>query len=332
MSLGDALRRLVEAGELDLPPPASGATADRHRRLVEVAGDDLPLARLAEAHVDAVAILHEAGRNAAPGVLYGVWASEDPSTALSIEPSPDGRAGAVLQGTKNFCTGGGIVDRALITVRTDADAPLLLDVDVDTTTRGSVRFDASRWITAAFEATSTAVATFDGHRLDHDAQVGPPGWYLDRVGFWHGACGPAACWAGGAIGLVEWAGGSAARGKPDPHRDAHLGAITALAWSMSAALEQAGHEIDQSPSDREQAMRRALVVRHLVERAATEIIDRIGRMMGPRPFAFDQTTSRRLAEVQLYIRQCHAERDLAALGESVRDQANRMDDLPPDGR
>ena len=33
--------------------------------------------------------------------------------------------------------------------------------------------------------------------------VGPDGWYLERPGFWFGAAGVAACWYGGARGLVE---------------------------------------------------------------------------------------------------------------------------------
>ena len=33
--------------------------------------------------------------------------------------------------------------------------------------------------------------------------MGTPGWYVERNGFWHGAVGPAACWAGRAAGLVD---------------------------------------------------------------------------------------------------------------------------------
>ena len=33
--------------------------------------------------------------------------------------------------------------------------------------------------------------------------VGGLHWYLNRPGFWHGAINPAACWAGGALSLIE---------------------------------------------------------------------------------------------------------------------------------
>jgi hypothetical protein len=39
-------------------------------------------------------------------------------------------------------------------------------------------------------------------------------WYLTRPGFWHGALGPAACWAGGAIGLID---AVCTLNKRDPH-------------------------------------------------------------------------------------------------------------------
>lgn len=46
----------VADGRLDLPLPGSGRTLERWRGLVELAADDLCVARLAEAHLDALAI------------------------------------------------------------------------------------------------------------------------------------------------------------------------------------------------------------------------------------------------------------------------------------
>ena len=41
--------------------------------------------------------------------------------------------------------------------------------------------------------------------------------------------------------------------------------------------------------------------------------------LGPAPLAFDPDHARRVADLQLYVRQHHAERDEAALGAQVRD-------------
>ncbi len=67
---------------LGMPLPGSGKTALRHRQLMEIGRESLSLARLAEAHWDAVAILAEAGRLPESGAIYGVWASEVPGLAL----------------------------------------------------------------------------------------------------------------------------------------------------------------------------------------------------------------------------------------------------------
>lgn len=313
-SVGEWFRSLVADGSLDLPDPGAGQTPDRLRALFDWGRVDVSLARLIEAHTDAVAILHEAGRAHLAGVAYGVWAAEDPSTSLALR---DEGGQLTLSGTKAFCTAAGIVDRALVTVRT-TDGVLLIDCDVHPGPRVAV--DTTGWITSAFADTSTGVVTFDDVPVHPSDVVGGPGWYLDRPGFWHGACAPAACWAGGAAGLADWMVTAAAATSANPHRDAHLGAVRALAWQLVALLDTAGAEIDRAPEDQPAAHRRALAVRHLVERSCVELVDRVGRALGPRPYAFDAAVSRRLAEVTLYVRQCHAERDLEALGTALRTQ------------
>ena len=390
------LRRRVATGELSLPDPASGRTDERHVRLLELGRDDLQIARMAEAHTDALSILHEAGRHEVPGALYGVWAAEDPAcelhlletggpglVAARLTPSPGGlearlflddaaerpfatyltclealpgldqggpvawgalekkrawiepvlvpgparrldlaatpqRPGQlVLTGTKAFCTGGTIVDRALVTVRRDSSV-YLIDLDAR---QADIAFDDCRWRTTAFAATVTSVARFDAVSVTAEDIVGPPGWYLERVGFWHGACGPAACWAGGAIGLVDHAVGSAVNKPSDPHRDAQLGALAALRWQLQVMVEAAGCEIDLDRHDTSTAMRRALMLRHNVERAATTIVDLFGRALGPRPLIEDEAVVRRVGELQIYVRQHHDEHDLESIGRDLRGAA-----------
>jgi hypothetical protein len=59
--------------------------------------------------------------------------------------------------------------------------------------------------------------------------------------------------------------------------------------------------------------RRALMTRHLVERLCTDVLDRFGRATGPQLLAFDAAVAQRYVELTLYFRQCHGERDLAAI-------------------
>ncbi len=311
MTASELQTRLRELATERLPAPGTGNTLARHRRLFEAAREDLSLAKLAEAHWDACAILEEAGREPAPGAIYAVWASKTPDDAVRLH---DG----LLTGIKPFCSGLGLVDRALITLDEPHDALLELDL---TAHRGLFSTDMSAWITPAFSATQTGTITFSGIEVDGSWIVGDEGWYLKRPGFWHGACGPAACWAGGAAGLLHYANQTS---RSDPHTLAHLGAISAEVTGMEAILGWAAAEIDAAPRDVEAAHRRALTVRHLVESACARILTRFGRAFGPHPLAMDRETSRRFAETELYMRQCHAERDLQQLGEAIRKHCSPM--------
>ena len=309
----DTLRRLVVAGELDLPDPAAGRTADRLLALFDLArAQPVAVARLAEAHTDAVAILHEAGRRPEPGAVYGVWASAGPSdVCLSAGGGPCQAGSGYLHGTKPFASGLGIVDRALVTARDDRSATrasVLLDVPIRD---GAVRFDLDGWACDALRDSATGAAEFLALPVREDDIVGGPGWYLGRVGFWHGACAPAACWAGAAAGLLDAAEDLV---DGDPHRRAHLGAMRSSVWAMGALLSTAGREIDEWPDDVALARARAYAVRATVERLATDVLDRFGRAFGPRPFTRDASVAQRWSDTHLYLRQHHGERDLAEAG------------------
>jgi hypothetical protein len=308
MNLGSQFRNALMGGGLEMPFPGRGQTAARHQRLSDIARRNLALGRLAEAHVDALAILHEAGRPADPNALYGVWASEVPGRSLRLT---DCGSWFELSGQKMFCTGATLVDRALVTVMEPERR--LVDVDL-CSSAGKIRYDESAWVTSAFAETHTATATFDRVPVTVGDFIGAPGWYLERPGFWHGACGPASCWTGGALGLLDYARANTREG--NPHAWAALGAIEAHCWALQKILEGAGSEIDANPKDAAGAMRIALKVRHLVDEGCTEILRRFGRAYGPRPLAFDSAMSKLCQELTLYVRQTHAESDLEALGKA----------------
>jgi hypothetical protein len=90
--------------------------------------------------------------------------------------------------------------------------------------------------------------------------------------------------------------------------------LQSLGWALNAYLDRAGQEIDADPEDRNGDARvRALKVRHLIERACTEVLDRFGRATGPQLLAHDAHVARQHVALTLYIRQCHAERDLETI-------------------
>jgi hypothetical protein len=75
--------------------------------------------------------------------------------------------------------------------------------------------------------------------------------------------------------------------------------------------------MDENAGTPDKARILALSVRHLVEQFSTDILRRLTRAYGPHPLAFDEEVSRTYYELDLYLRQSHAERDLESLGYQV---------------
>ncbi len=304
--LADLRRLTLTLVSLPLPLPGSGRTAQRWRALHRWARTgSVSVARLAEAHLDALAILAEASAPGTPGALYGVWASGGPPGELRFEPD-----GGTLTGVKRFCSGLGIADRALVTADDERGATWLLDIDLAAGT--SLRAEPGPWTTPALADTATGSLHVDRHRAE---PVGTPGWYLARPGFWHGAIGPAACWAGAAAGLADQAEILAG---DDPYQRSAQGELRAWDLTARTLLGAAGHASDAAPLDGAAARYRALATRHAIERSATAMADRFSQAFGPRPFVTansgtDTGTAQRIADLHLYLRQHHGERDLAQL-------------------
>ncbi len=277
--------------------------------LCEIGEEDLSLAKIAEAHFDAVAILAEAGEQPAPSAVYAVWASELPGKELRLHRNGEM---STVRGTKPFCSGGSLVDRALVTV--GHPEPLLVEIDLRRAAQ-QVTSDLALWHADAFRLTQTGAILFSDTPVER--VVGSAGFYLNRPGFWNGACGPAACWAGGTAGLLHFAQQSK---RHDPHTIAHRAAIESSDWAMRALLAETGRDIDTTPNNIAAAHVRALRLRHLVEQLATDTLVRFARAYGPHPLAMDAAMSRRYAELGIFLRQCHAERDLEALGHALLTQ------------
>ena len=150
--------------------------------------------------------------------------------------------------------------------------------------------------------------------------VGEPGEYVDRPGFWHGSVGVAAVWYGGAVGVARSLQRADDRRPLDQLGLMHLGAVDASLGGARAALSAAAATFDADPRDATgHAAAVARRTRAVVEAAATEAIDRVGRALGAAPLALDGSHARRVADLQLYLRQSHADRDLASLGRLVAD-------------
>ena len=308
----DLVRRWLHAGELALPMPGAGYTAARWRKLAALTQLDVTAGRLAEAHCDAVAILCELdGPAPGPAQLWGVWAAEAPNTMVTVVRR-DGVC--VLDGTKAWCSGAGACTHALITARGEDNTRGLYAVDMSQPEATAL---PQSWQNAGMRESDTRSVQLSGAI---GVPVGAAGQYLDRPGFWHGAMGVAACWLGGARGAAEPLYRAVAENRrgasDDPHAHAHLGAVDAALAAAESILMTTAAYVDAEPrSDRTELMARR--VRAVVEHAADEAIVRTGRALGPGPLALDARHAQHVADLTMYVRQSHAERDLAALGRAA---------------
>ncbi|WP_202864632.1 acyl-CoA dehydrogenase [Micromonospora endolithica] len=293
-------------GSLDLPLPGAGRTGERLLRLMELGRTDLVLARLGEGHADALAILAELGAEVAPASRrepWGVWAA----VPASVTASPH-HARWRLDGERPWCSGAGVLSRALVTA-VAADGVRLFSVDL---AQPGVTPLAGTWPAVGMAASDSRTVRFDGVLAD---PIGDPGRYTGRPGFWHGGVGVAACWYGGAAGIADTLRHAARRRRLDPHALAHLGAVDAALTGTRAVLLSAADEIDANPTA--DADRLAHQVRATVEATAGTVVDRVGRALGAGPLCQDARHARRVADLTVYLRQSHAEADLAHLGELV---------------
>jgi alkylation response protein AidB-like acyl-CoA dehydrogenase len=310
---GQAFRAAVDSGRLDLPLPGSGRTQERWAAFADLAAEDLSLARLAEGHADAVAILAELdGPPPLPGSRWGVWAAHPPGPKLEAGRHAGGWR---LRGTKRYCSGARSCTHVLVTAAAP-DGKRLFAVPV-----GMLAPVPGTWPAVGMAGSDTLDVDFD----EVAAQpVGVPGAYVERPGFAHGGAGVAACWYGGARAVGSALLSAAGQRDVGPHALAHLGAVDIALRTVRSALGAAADEIDADPTDLKGVGRlRSLRVKALADAVAGEVMDRVGRALGAGPLCLDEAHSRRVADLTVYVRQHHAERSLAELGTLIAEQGTQ---------
>lgn len=314
-SLQPAFAQLLSSGMDHLPMPGSGRTLTRWARLADVAERDLVLVKLFEGHTDALAILAELGADAPPnGSRWGTWCAEPPNARLSFATASPTSAGKeiLISGTKSWCSGARLVTHAVVSGWNQAGEPCLATVAID---QPGVQVTVEGWEAVGMRGTESVDVKFGNAR---GTLLGLPGDYTARAGFWHGGAGIAACWYGGARAIASMTY-SLSKGSQDCHRNAHLGAIDVAMASAAALLRETAALIDANPVAN--AMADALRARLGIEAAAQTIMLHAGRAVGAGPMCRDRRFARAMADLPVFIRQSHAERDLAALGSNRNGEA-----------
>lgn len=279
--------------------------------LASVAARDVAAARMLEPHLDALGILDEA---AAEGLAldvdrdgaWGVFAAEGPGARLEARQD----AGTwTLHGTKPWCSLAAHLTHALVTAWVDDDRRRLFALDLRDP---AVTARSGPWHARGLDRVVSAPIDVDGAVA---VPVGEPGWYLRRPGFAHGGVGVAACWWGGAVPLRSALAEAAHADRADQLSRVHLGRADTALWAARAVLVETATVFDAgvSASPGLRAARARTVVADAVETALAEA----AHALGPLPLVADEAHARRVADLQVYVRQHHAERDLAKIGGDV---------------
>ena len=323
-AVGDVQALLAIAKDIGrtTPKPGEGNTAKLWEFLASVTAVDVAAGRVLEPHLDALAILAQAGDEAQAGVeaeqqgAWGVFAAEGPGMKLEAKSNADGDY--VLNGSKPWCSLAAHLDQAVITAHTEDNNRAAFAVDLKAP---GVHCETPQWTSRGLQEIPSGTVHFDQVAA---LPVGSENWYFQRYGFAWGGMGVAACWLGGAVAVArDFAAAlnkAADNGRePDQIALASLGEIDRLITSATGYLAVAAERIDsgelEGPDpDGPSAWSEALRIRGTVAAAVERVQMLVSQNLGPGPLAFNEAYGKRMADLSLYIRQHHAMRDDAQLG------------------
>ena len=298
-----------------LPDPGARSTLARWSAMATVGAVDLEVARALEPHVDALSILREAGLGArvTPGSTWGVYAAEGPGLRLdAVRLTADGDGTQWrLSGRKPWCSLAGSVSHALVTAWVDDERRGLFSYDL--TDRG-VHVEDERWAARGLSRIESGPVRFDDVAAE---AVGGPGWYLERDGFAWGGMGVASVWFGGAVGVFRRMLAHSATRPPDQIAAYHLGMLDARLIAVRALFVEVAGLVDAGRAGGSAGALAAARLRLATAECVDEALMRAAHAMGPAPLTREADHAQRVADLQVYVRQHHAERDAAALGRQV---------------
>jgi len=279
---------------------------------------DLTVARVIEPHLDALTILaqaaqfhgHESGSippglTPPPGSVWGVYAAHAPGERL-LATLADGSW--TLSGTKPWCSLADKVSHAIITAHVDEDRRRAFVVDL---AHPRVHLSDAPWVSRGLAAVRSTGLHL--HAVPA-TPVGPVDWYLTRPGFSWGGIAVAAVWFGAAAALAQAVLDTARRRTPDQVAMLHLGRLDRALRAAELELRDAAAAIDAGVAMGQGGELVAARARNAAAAAAELALGETGRALGPAPLTFQEEHSRRVADLTVYVRQHHGERDLVRCG------------------
>jgi alkylation response protein AidB-like acyl-CoA dehydrogenase len=216
----------------------------------------------------------------------------------------------VLDGAKPWCSLAADLSHAIITAHTGPTTRRAFAISLGE----GVSPLPGTWVSRGLVDVPSGGLRLDGVVA---VPVGDDDWYLSRPGFAWGGIAVAAVWFGAAQALRAGLVSTARRREPDQIALMHVGHLDALLFAAETALRHAAEAIDSGAAAGSEGAVLAARVRAVVAAAAETCLVVVGHALGPAPLTADEEHARRVADLTVYVRQHHAERDLAALGSMV---------------
>ncbi|MFY9294990.1 MAG: acyl-CoA dehydrogenase family protein [Methylorubrum rhodinum] len=335
-----AINRLRREGRLSAPLPVAlggeglcepGQVGALRRLLTETGRDSLPVGRLFEGHVNALALVlryadpgtREAlARDARDGHLFGVWNTEPKENGLTLD------AVGRLHGAKSFASGAGFVTRPLVTARMPDGRSLMLVMRL----KAGERADLGEWRVHGMRATATGTVDFSGLSLGDGAVIGAPDDYSRQPFFFAGAWRFLAVQLGGMEAVVEIFRThmrDTGRGG-DPHQQARFGRSLIALESCRLLVARAAEIAAAEALVPERVVACVNLARAAIDQAGLDVLTLAQRSVGLAGFLDDHPLEAQMRDLATYLRQPAPDFALTGMAAHVLDGDTPLHELWPE--
>jgi alkylation response protein AidB-like acyl-CoA dehydrogenase len=334
----DALARIgllmapfpVEYGGVGLgTTPAGRETLFNILRII--GSGSLPLGRLYEGHVNAVALVCRYGTAAqigrlatevSVGTLSAVWNSEPKDSSVRLLEQ---QGSCRLWGSKHFASGAGFIMRPLVTARTEAAELFMVMPRLD----GKQRVDPCSWQAQGMRASGTATIDLSGSIVDECDVIGGSGDYLKEPFFSTGAWRCVAVQLGGIERVLDELRQDLRRNSrgADRHQLECLGQAGMAAETARLWVNRVSYMAENGEFDSDRATAYVGLARAMVERAGVEILELAEGSIGLSGFQRSHPLEIATRDLSIYLRQPGPDRILAEAGKFVLDSPDTVFDL-----
>ena len=311
----DVLRR---RGLIARPPIGDAEIHALLRLLAEVGRGDLPVGRIYEGHVNALALIERHGtpaqrrhfgRAAEDGRIFGIWNTDKPGDPLRLE------AGSLV-GAKNFASGVDGLSHAIVTV-SEPEGRLMIVVPL-----GGLPVDRSWWQPMGMRASGSHIVDFTGLEVEPDWILGRPDAYVEAPWFSAGAIRFVAVQVGGMHAVLDVAVEHLRRtGRATaPHQAMRVARMGAAVESGYGWLDRAAGEwraVASGEADAAALVATVNAARGAVEAAALAVLEDAERGVGAAGMIAPHPLERLVRDLRTYLRQPNPDGAMESLGSAI---------------